>query len=146
MNLSSRRFLIAQDGLLYRLANATFDRMLRDPGSHLLPALAGQRVRMVDLIVELSGGAPVRVVRSTFATLTFDDEGRVDLGRFTRQQWALAESALDPAFGGTKHKQEEKVLDAATRFIAQGGTWRPSSALARAINEAALGQIGCRRL
>ena len=144
MNLSSHRFLIAQDGVLYRLANAMFDRMLRNPGSHLLPALAGQRVRMADLIVELTGGAPVRVVRSTFATLTFDDEGRMDLGRFTRQQWALAESALDPAFGGTKHK--EKVLDAATRFIAQGGTWRPSSALARAINEAALGQVGCRRL
>jgi hypothetical protein len=144
MNLSSRRFLLAQDGVLYRLANTTFDRMLRNPGSHVLPVLAGQRVRMADLIVELTGGAPVRVVRSTFATLTFDDEGRMDSGRFTRQQWALAESALDPAFGGTKH--EEKVLDAATRFIAQGGTWRPSSALARAINEAALGKVRCRRL
>lgn len=144
MNLSSRRFLIAQDGVLYRLADATFTRMLRHPGSHALPVLAGQRVRMAALIVELIGGAPVRVVRSTFATLTFDDDGHMDAGRFTRQQWALAESALDSALGGMK--REAKVLDAASRFIAQGGTWRPTSALARAINEAALGQVGCRRL
>jgi hypothetical protein len=38
------------------------------------------------------------------------------------------------------------VLDAATRFIAHGGKWRPSVSLARTINEAALEQIDCRRL
>jgi hypothetical protein len=42
-------------------------------------------------------------------------------------------------FVSTKH--EEKVLDAATRFIARGGRWRPSASLARTINEAALGQV-----
>ena len=145
MNLSSRRFLIAQDGVLYRLADTTFNRMLRDPGSQAFPVLAGQRVRMASLIVELICGAPVRVVRSTFATLSFDGDGRVDSGIFTRQQWALAESAVDPALVGTKH--DEKVLDAATRFIAQGGRWRPSASLARTINEAALvEQVHCRRL
>jgi hypothetical protein len=138
MNLSSRRFLIAQNDLLYRLADATFIRMLRNPGSHAVPALAGQRVRMASLIVELVGGVPVRVVRSTFATLSFDEDGHMDSGMFLRQQLALAESTLDPALASTKH--EEKVLDAATRFIAQGGRWRPSASLARTINEAALGQ------
>src|ERR1700741_3487283 len=118
--------------------------MLRDPGSHVLPGLAGQRVRMADLIVEIAGGAPVRVLRSTFATLSFDDRGRMDSGRFTRQQWARAESAFDSTLGGTKH--EEKVFDAAAQFIAQGGTWRPSSALTRAITDAALGKMRCRRL
>jgi hypothetical protein len=66
------------------------------------------------------------------------------LGMFTRQQWALAESALDSALVRTKH--EEKVLDAAARFIAQGGRWHPSNSWARAINEAALGHVRCRRL
>ena len=144
MNLSSRRFLIAQNDVLYRLADATFTRMLRNPSSHALPVLAGQRVRMASLMVELIGGAPVRVVRSTFATLSFDVDGRMDSGRFTRQQWALAELAVDPAIIGTKH--DERVLDAATRFIAQGGRWRPSASLARIINEAALEQVDCRRL
>lgn len=144
MTLSSRRFLIDQDGVVYRLANAAFDRMLRDPCSHVLPALAGQRVRMADLIVEIAGGAPVRVLRSTFATLSFDDRGRMDSGRFTRQQWARAESAFESTLGATK--QEEKVFDAAAQFTAQGGTWRPSSEMNRAINEAALGKVRCPRL
>ena len=144
MSVSSRRFLIAQDGVLYRFADATFIRMLRNPGSHAIPLLAGQRVRMASLIVELIGGVPVRVVRSTFATLSFNDDGRMDLGIFTRQQWALAESAVNPALVGTKH--DGKVFDAAARFIARGGRWRPSTSLARTINEAALGQVDCRRL
>jgi hypothetical protein len=144
MNLSSRRFLIAQDGVLYRLAEATFTRMLRNPDSHAFPVLAGQRVRMASLIVELIGGAPVRVVRSTFAILSFNNDGHMDSDMFTRQQWALAESAVDPALVGTEH--DEKVLDAATRFIAQGGRWRPSTSLVRTINEAALGHVDCRRL
>jgi hypothetical protein len=136
MQLSSRRFLIAQDGVLYRLADATFARMLQNPRKYAFAILAGQRVCMASLIVELIGGKPARVVRSTFATLTFDEDGHMDLGMFTRQQWALAESALDPLLVRTK--PEEKVLDAAARFIAQGGRWRPSNACARAINEAAV--------
>jgi hypothetical protein len=144
MPLTSRRFLIAKDGVLYRLADATFTRMLQNPREHAFAILAGQRVRMASLIVELIGGKPARVVRSTFATLTFDEDGHMDLGTFTRQQWALAESALDPAFVRTK--PEEKVLDASARFIAQGGKWRPSNSLARAINAAALGQVRCPRL
>ena len=82
-------------------------------------------MRIANLIVGLIGGKPARVVRSTFATLTFDEDGHMDLSRFTRQQWALAETALDPALVHTK--PEEKVLDAAARFIAQGGRWRPSN-------------------
>ena len=144
MSVSSRRFLIAQDGVLFRLADATFTRMLRNPGSHAIPLLAGQRVRMASLIVELIGGVPIRVVRSTFATLSFDDDGCMDPGMFTRQQWALAELAVDPALVETK--DDETVLNAATRFIARGGRWRPSTSLARTINEAALGQIDCRQL
>ena len=144
MQLSAHRFLIAQDGVLYRLADATFNRMLQNPREHAFAILAGQRVRMASLIVELIGGKPARVVRSTFATLTFDEDGHMDLGMFTRQQWALAESALDPVLVRTK--PEENVLDAAARFIARGGRWRPSNSWARAINDAALGQVRCRRL
>ena len=144
MPLSSRRFLIAQDGVLYRLAEVTFARMLQNPHEHAFAILAGQRVRMASLIVELIGGKPARVVRSTFATLTFDENGHMDLGTFTRQQSALAETALDPALVRTK--PAAKILDAAARFFGQGGRWHPSNSWERAINEAALGQVRCRRL
>jgi hypothetical protein len=38
------------------------------------------------------------------------------------------------------------VVDAATRFVAQGGRWVPSKTLQRLIDAAALGQVKCMRL
>ena len=141
--LSFRRFLVAPDENLYRLTNAKFDRMLRDPNSPVMPTFAGQRVRMAELVVELAGRAPVRVVRSTFAVLPFDDDGRMDSDHFLKQQWARAESALDR--GLDMPDSQDNVLDAAVWFVAHGGTWKPSNALARALDDAALGRTACRR-
>jgi len=53
MGISFRRFLIGSDDRLYRLANAKFNRMIREPSSEPLPLFTGQRVRMADVIVEL---------------------------------------------------------------------------------------------
>lgn len=144
MGLSFRRFLIAQDGSIYRLANTKFDLMLRDPEKHGLLDFAGQRVRMADVVVEVDGCIPIRVLRSTFAILAFDNSGRIDSDRFGKQQWALAASALALALDIGKDKGA--ILDASDRFIAQGGAWQPSGALARAIDAAALGRMACRRL
>lgn len=144
MGLSFRRFLIAQDESIYRLATSKFDRMLRDPGNHGLPYFAGRRVRMADVVVERDGRVPVRVLRSTYAMLAFDTDGHIDSGRFSKQQRALAESALAPALDVSRSKGA--ILDATDRFIAQGGAWQRSGALARAIDAAALGRMGCRRL
>lgn len=144
MGLSCRRFLVAHDGTLFQLANTKFDRMLNDPTANFLPIFAGQRMRMAEVIVELADRNPVRILRNTFAVLTFDGEGRLDSGRFGKQQHALAESALAPVFGVPDSR--ESVVDAAARFIAQGGSWTPSRALARAIDQAALGRLECQRL
>lgn len=84
MGLSFRIYLIAQDDVICRLAQAKFDRMSREPAAHRLPMFASQRVRMASVIVELAGGAPVRVARTTYAVVAFDREGRLDAGRFRR--------------------------------------------------------------
>jgi len=77
--------------------------------------------------------------------LSFDNNGRMDAGMFSRQQRALAELAtIDPA--PAKTNDDATVLDAATPFVSRGGRWRPSASLARSINAAAPGQIDCRRL
>ncbi|MBC8752811.1 hypothetical protein [Paraburkholderia sp. WC7.3b] len=76
MGFSSRTFLLAPDDTLWRLATSKFDRMLRDPASHRLPAFAGQRARMANVVVELVASEPVRVIRTTYAVLAFDAEGR----------------------------------------------------------------------
>jgi hypothetical protein len=146
MGFSCRMLLIARDDTVWRLSGTTFDRMLRDPASHCLPIFAGQRARMAEVIVELVAGDPVRVVRNTFSILAFDAEGRIDLGRFEKQQFALVESVVSPVFRVFDQSRDQTVVDSTSRFIAQGGRWVPSAALARAIEEAALGQRRCRRL
>ena len=101
--------------------------------------MADQRVRMAELLVELSNRIAIRVVRRVYFVLAFDDTGRVDTERFRKQQWALAESALDPALA--LPEDDESVLDAASRFIAQDGRSHPPRALARTIDDAALGNV-----
>jgi hypothetical protein len=120
--------------------------MLQDPAKHCLPVLAGQRVRMADVIVELMDREPVRIVRSTFSILTFDADGRLDPGRFEDQQSALVESLVAPVIAGSHFTRSPTVVNASARFDAQGGHWVPSRALSRIIEETALGQRPCPRL
>lgn len=145
MGLSCRRFFIGRDDTFWRVPAAKFDRLLRDPAGDRLPAFAGQRVRMADVIVELMGRHPVRVVRRTFAVVDFDVEGCLDAGGFERRQFARAESLLGEVLSRSTDGANT-VVDAAARFVAQGGAWTPSSALARAVNDAALGRRKCLRL
>jgi hypothetical protein len=144
MGMSGRMFLIDQDDELYRLPNFKFDQMLRDPTSHRLPRFAGARLRMASLVVELLNRQPIRVVWITFSFLSFDDKGYFDSRAFDRHQRARAELAWAPVFA--EPEGITSVVDATTRFVAQGGRWAPSSALARRIDEAALGELKCTRL
>lgn len=133
------------DDTIYRMANTAFDRMLRDAASCCLPELAGQRVRTAEVVVELVGREPAAVVRTSFGVLAIDDAGCVDVSRFRKQQYARIETALAPVFANPDC--DEKVIDAAGgQFIAQGGSWTPSIALARAIDDAALGRQKSPRL
>jgi hypothetical protein len=146
MGFSSRTILVAPDDTLWRLSTSKFDRMLRDPASHSLPAFAGQRARMASVVVELVASEPTRVIRTTYSVLAFDAEGRLDPGRFEEQQFALAESVVAPVIASSADDSNQPVVDATARFIAQGGRWTPSPALARAIDEAALEQRPCGRV
>ena len=96
MGFSYQRYLVAMDDTLYRMANTAFDRMLQDPTHCRLPQLAGQRVRTVEVVVELLGRKPAAVVRTAFAVLAFDDTGCVDATRLREQQHARIENALAP--------------------------------------------------
>lgn len=136
MGLSSRMFLLDKDDKLYRLPNSRYEQMLQDPVSSPLTLFASQRIRMADLLVELLNRQPIRIVRSTYGIFTFNADGCFDPNTFKRQQWARAEQALAPLsieVGGTS-----TVVDAKTRFVAQGGNWTPSPALAYRIGDAAL--------
>jgi hypothetical protein len=73
-------------------------------------------------------------------------KGRIDASRFEKQQFALAESVVAPVFDVFDEDINQTVVDATSRFTAQGGQWVPSPALARMIDQTALGQRQCRHL
>jgi len=121
------------------MRNTVFERLLRDPQHHTMPALAGQRVRMAEILIHLADRRPIQVVHRVYFIVSFDQAGRLDTPRLQAQQWALAELALDHVFHTPG--ESDRVLNAASRFIAQGGRWRPSSELAKHIDDAALGAV-----
>ena len=122
MGLSHRAFLLDQDDGLYWLPNTQFEQMFRDPTNHCMPRFAGTRVRMVEVLVGLLDRQAIRVFRTTFSLLTFDDEGYFDPGAFERHQWARAEMVMAPLMD--EPARAATVVDAASRFVAQGGVGR----------------------
>ena len=144
MGFSCRIFLLDERDGLYRLANTRFAKMLRDPQAHPFPLFAGQRVRMAGASVQLVDRKPIRLVRLTFGFLRFDKEGRFDSNAFQQQQFARFESTFAPAISADK--RNSTIVDASSRFVAQGGQWTPSRTLARAIDDAAMGRIRCPRV
>lgn len=141
MACSIRIFIVGQDETLYRLARTKFTDMFDDPENHPMLRFAGQRVRMVEAIVELRDRVPYSIARLIYETLRFDEHGKFDRSTLERQNFALFELFLDsPTTNNTV------VVDASHRFIAQGGHWQPSPKLERKIHRAALGEENCQRL
>jgi hypothetical protein len=115
--------------------------MLDDLESYRLPRYAGQRVRMVEAIVELRDRVPCGIARLIYEVLRFDLHGRLDSNTLMRQNFALADLIPDkPKTNNTV------VVNASSRFVAQGGRWQPSPTLARRVRQTALGEIECKRL
>jgi hypothetical protein len=123
VGISFRRFLIGSDDGLYRLASAKFNRMIREPSSAPLPLFAGQRA---------------------FAILEFDHQGELDFGKFEKQQFALASSAMDAALAVPD--PDNKIVNAVNRFVAHGGSWTPTYSMKRRIEHAVFGKLACRSI
>ena len=133
MGLSCRRYYLDQEDRVTRMKSTTFEALMRNPEIHRMPLLAGQRVRMAELLVEVSGRTVLRIVRRVYFVLTFDQDSCVDIDRFQRQQWALAGIAIDRGFAEARGPAD--VLDAKDRFVAQGGRWWPAPAMVQRIDE-----------
>ena len=88
------------------------------------------------------GRIAVQIHRYAFAILEFDGLGQLDFGKFERQQFALASSAMDASLAVPD--PDKKVVHAVNRFVAHGGSWVPTYAMKRRIEQAAFGEIACR--
>jgi hypothetical protein len=137
---SPRPFIVGPDDTLYRLASAKFSRMVDDPESHRV-----QRVRMVEAVVDVREPTPCAVVRLVYELPAFDAQRRLDRDAFMRRNVALAGIVVDGAMGGSVRKGTP-VVDASSRFVAQGGRWQPPPSLEQRILYAALGELKCNRL
>ena len=144
MGLSTRLFLLSGDGALHAMSGAAFMRMLRHEEFSRLPDFAGQRVRLASFTVELANRVPLRTLHRTFSILEIGTDGLLDVARLNSQQMARADGLLAPILDASA--TEASVVDAASRFIARGGSWEPDDRLLRQIDAAALGQLPCRRV
>jgi len=116
--------------------------MCRFPKTHRLPRFAGQRLRSAEVVVELMNGRPIAVIRSVFSMMTFKRDGTLLSPLRDPHVLAHAELALvlDPPDPRTS------VAEAASRFVARGGQWKPPAALLRRIEQTALGRLKCPRI
>jgi hypothetical protein len=144
MSFSSRLFLLSSDDTLHALAANAFMRMLRREENCRIPDFAGQRVRQADIVIEMVDRSPVRVVHRTFCVLDVDTNGLLDVERLNLQQFARVEDVLAQPSG--EARSAAVVVEAANRFIAQGGSWEPDDRLRRRIYAAALGELTCPRV
>lgn len=144
MGLSSRLFLLSADDTLHVLADAAFIRMLRRETVARIPDFAGQRVRQASVVVEVVNGTPSRMVRCTFSILDIDGDGALDVDRLNTQQLARVDNLFAPDLPA--HGTDGRIVDAADRFVARGGSWEPDQPQLRRIEAAALGRLACPRV
>jgi|ERR1700722_13311855 len=144
MGIAHRMFMIDQQDRLYRLSSEKFYAMLQTPSSYRFPQFAGRRVRAAGIGVEFVNRQPTEVVKATYDIVTFDKRGCFQAETFLAQQSSRAELAMAPLIADRDGKTE--VVEARSRFVAHGGRWTPTRALARAIEDAALGRTRCTRL
>jgi hypothetical protein len=100
---------------------------------------------MAEAIVAVRDRAPVAVVRLIYEMLGFDAEGRLDRAAFIRQNAALAELIVSRVLPRLE-AEETAVVDAGSRFVARGGSWKPTPKQEREILSAALDETPCKRL
>jgi hypothetical protein len=137
-------FLLSSDDTLHALAGTAFMRMLRQEDTARLPDFAGQRMRLASLVVELADREPRRVVHANFSIVDIGTDGLLDVARLNAQQIARADSFMARVVG--QPRREAAVVDAASRFVARGGSWQPDHQLLRRIEATALGRLRCSRV
>lgn len=137
MGLSHRVLLIDQNERLLRMASAKFQRLLRDPQSSLFPVFSGQRIRSVSMLVDCVASKPVEIVRATYDILTFDKNGQLQVDIYGQQQMSRAEVKMA---GIVREERRSDFVDATAKFLDNGGRWKPSPNMTRAIHDAVFGQ------
>lgn len=76
MGLSSREYLLEEDGRLRRVPRRVVEGMTS--GDDAMPEFAGKTLRAITVILENEGGKPTRIIDAQGSYWAFDDEGKID--------------------------------------------------------------------
>lgn len=130
MRTASRYYIVDDDGAIRHLARATFNRIILQLTCSPFADLAGKRVRLAQITVQLDGRKALAVQRASFTYLTFDANGLFDPAEWEDAARATIESWPSPA-----KPHNSPVIKAAHRFVDRRGAleydWQPTDELRR---------------
>src|SRR6266566_5795117 len=92
-NLGLRFFVFEPNGTLRGVSNQSFNRMVSRRGT--VPQFSGQRLRDVEVTVELADKRPVSIVKMHFGYWVLDSAGRFDDGNRIRLERAYMNSKTE---------------------------------------------------
>jgi hypothetical protein len=134
MSFACRIYVLAEDGKLSRISGGLFSEMLRAPDEHPFIAVANQRLRTAEILVELANRKPHRVVKGYFFYMAFDRHGVLDARALLREAAANIDGML-----GDDRRVEDRIVGAQMRFAARGRRWKAPLHASTELYEAALG-------
>ena len=103
MAIHTRHYLVEDDGALKRVARRIVNGLIF--GADSLPAYAGTRQRVAEVLVESEDGRPVRILDVTGSWWAFDEEGRIDASlRRATAEW------LDYAYASRPQREGGRVV------------------------------------
>jgi hypothetical protein len=141
---SLRYYLIDSADEIYRLPLARLERMLSIPNKEALPQWAGQRVRAVELIIQMENRKPIDIYRSLFYYLHFDSDGMLDRDQYMKDGVTVM-NAGDPGF--SPRIRDPKIINAEQRFAIRRRDhsvwWKPLPHLEEEIRKVGLGRRKC---
>ncbi len=136
MGLGLRLYIVNDDDSLVRIPWARYEGMLKRDPKERLPQYAGQRVRCVEVVLELENREPIAIIRIDYFLLKFDARGRVDATEQKREMMLALDLLSLPNFPD----EPRKVIKASHRFakrrLEHSFKWMPSKTIESAIREA----------
>jgi len=136
MGFGVRVFFVDEDDKFRRIPAARFSRIMERDPKEVIPELKNQRIRYVEMVVELENRDPVAIARIDYGFLQFDGEGLVDPSYMNEELQVVAEMMAMPQ----RRNYSENVIPAANRFARKRHkdrfTWTASDELELAmVNE-----------
>lgn len=112
MRTAQRYYIVTDDGSVRRLAVATFYELILRRAPTPFADLAGKRVRLAQITVQLQGRKATAVCHASFGYLTFDDRGFFD-----STEWDAAAAATIGSWPAPTANESPSLIDARARFV-----------------------------